>query len=69
MKFLLANAETTMEDRTVVSFFFNARGADLEKSTFGIYRSLLCQLLSQQPELLPILDFLGLTLSDPERYQ
>jgi len=32
----------------VVSFFFNARGSSLEKSTAGLYRSLLWQLLKPQ---------------------
>ncbi|KAI0445831.1 ankyrin repeat-containing domain protein [Xylaria telfairii] len=36
---------------TVVSFFFNARGDDLEKSVEGMYRSLLHQLLKNLPDL------------------
>ncbi|OTA89295.1 hypothetical protein M434DRAFT_398707 [Hypoxylon sp. CO27-5] len=40
----------------VVSFFFNARGEELEKSTIGLYRSLLLQLLKGYPELQHILD-------------
>lgn len=35
-----------------ISFFFNARGEDLEKSTLGMYRSLLLQLLEAAPELI-----------------
>ncbi|KAI1747462.1 hypothetical protein F4782DRAFT_543516 [Xylaria castorea] len=35
----------------VVSFFFNARGGDLEKSVEGMYRSLLHQLLEKVPDL------------------
>ena len=35
----------------ILSFFFNARGAQLQKSTEGMYRSLLCQLLEQMPHL------------------
>jgi hypothetical protein len=35
----------------IVSFFFNARGSKLQKSTEGMYRSLLCQLLEQMPPL------------------
>lgn len=34
----------------VFSFFFNARGIELEKSTLGLYRSLLLQVLGQFPE-------------------
>ncbi|KAI1856499.1 uncharacterized protein JN550_013782 [Neoarthrinium moseri] len=40
----------------LVSFFFNARGNELEKSTIGLYRSLLWQLLSPRPDLQAILD-------------
>ena len=38
-----------MKDTSVISFFFNARGGDLEKSTIGMYRSLLLQLLERLP--------------------
>lgn len=38
-------------DDVIVSFFFNARGAQLQKSTEGMYRSLLCQLLERMPHL------------------
>ncbi|KEF60418.1 uncharacterized protein A1O9_01979 [Exophiala aquamarina CBS 119918] len=44
---------------TIVSFFFNARGALLEKSTAGLYRSLLWQLLKSQS-----LDFISQILDD-----
>ena len=47
MKFLVANIQKTMSDTTVVSFFFNARGEDLEKSTLGMYRSLIYQILKE----------------------
>ncbi|KAF2685037.1 hypothetical protein K458DRAFT_430639 [Lentithecium fluviatile CBS 122367] len=61
MKFSLANARKTMKDRTVISFFFNARGADMEKSTIGTYRSLLLQLLERLPALQCVFDSLGLS--------
>ena len=38
-------------DDTILSYFFNARGVALQKSTEGMYRSLLCQLLEQMPRL------------------
>ncbi|KAM4066056.1 ankyrin repeats (3 copies) domain-containing protein [Hirsutella rhossiliensis] len=41
---------------TVISFFFNARGDDLERSTAGMYLSLLFQLLSALPRLLDVFD-------------
>lgn len=45
MKFLLQKAKRMMTGSLVISFFFNARGDKLEKSTEGLYRSLLIQLL------------------------
>lgn len=39
--------ETTL----VASFFFNARGSDLEKSVLGMYQSLLWQLLDRFEDL------------------
>ncbi|KAK4239627.1 hypothetical protein C8A03DRAFT_42779 [Achaetomium macrosporum] len=59
MKFALANARKSMRDTIVISFFFNARGADLEKSTAGMYRSLLLQLLERVPPLQDAFDILG----------
>ena len=63
MKFALANARKTMKDRIVISFFFNARGENLEKSTLGTYRSLLLQLLQQLPALQWVFNSLGLLVS------
>jgi hypothetical protein len=61
MKFAYSYARKTMKDRIIISFFFNARGEDLEKSTAGMYRSLLLQLLERVPELQCVFDSLGLT--------
>ncbi|KAH6714510.1 hypothetical protein BKA61DRAFT_360647, partial [Leptodontidium sp. MPI-SDFR-AT-0119] len=61
MKFALANARKKMKDKIVISFFFNARGGDLEKCTIGMYRSLLLRLLEQLPALQGVFDSLGLT--------
>ncbi|KAF1957575.1 hypothetical protein CC80DRAFT_411018, partial [Byssothecium circinans] len=63
MKFALANARKLMKDRTVISFFFNARGEDMEKSTIGTYRSLLLQLLERHPALQCVFDSAGLSSS------
>lgn len=63
MKFALSNARKKMKNRTIISFFFNARGEHLEKSTIGMYRSLLLQLLEQVTGLQHVLDSLGLTTS------
>ncbi|KAK7179092.1 hypothetical protein DPSP01_014134 [Paraphaeosphaeria sporulosa] len=69
MKFALDNAPQTMT-RTVISFFFNARGEDLEKSTIGTYRSLLLQLLEYHPALQCVFDTLHHSTSRiSENYQ
>ncbi|KAG9497985.1 hypothetical protein J7337_010861 [Fusarium musae] len=56
MKFILSNARRSMKDKIIISFFFNARGEQLEKSTTGMYRSLLLQILQQLPTLHSALD-------------
>ncbi|KAF5258984.1 hypothetical protein FOXYS1_10420, partial [Fusarium oxysporum] len=58
MKFIYTKMKKTdipMKALTV-SFFFNARGAFLEKSVSGMYRSLLLQLLEGFPDLQQTLD-------------
>ncbi|KAF5585412.1 ankyrin 3 [Fusarium pseudoanthophilum] len=56
MKSILSNARRSMKDKIIISFFFNARGEYLEKSTTGMYRSLLLQILQQLPTLHSVLD-------------
>ncbi|OOF93412.1 hypothetical protein ASPCADRAFT_150839 [Aspergillus carbonarius ITEM 5010] len=57
MKFAFQQAFASRHEETVViSFFFNARGGDLEKTTLGMYRSLLFQLFEKVPELQALLD-------------
>lgn len=54
MKFLCQKLESKFRkqpNKIVVSFFFNARGASLEKSTLGLYRSLLYTLFSRDSSL------------------
>ncbi|KAJ4269840.1 hypothetical protein NW762_001509 [Fusarium torreyae] len=51
MKFVLSHAQEQVEDQVIIAFFFNARGDHLEKSTIGMYRSLLWQLLEKVPRL------------------
>lgn len=55
MKFLFQKLKTSREE-FVLSFFFNARGRDLEKSALGLYRSLLFGILSSDPSLLVVFD-------------
>ncbi|QYT04338.1 ANK_REP_REGION domain-containing protein [Trichoderma simmonsii] len=55
MKFAYTNAKNKWRataDATVISFFFNARGVQLEKSTEGMYRSLLFQVIQKFPDVL-----------------
>jgi adenylylsulfate kinase-like enzyme len=56
MKFALDNARNKIKDGITISFFFNARGCDLERSTIGMYRSLLLQLLKRCTKLQCVFD-------------
>jgi nucleoside phosphorylase len=53
MKFAYTNTVKShaTEHTAIISFFFNARGIDLEKSTEGMYRYLIVQLLQRFPDL------------------
>ncbi|TFB02584.1 Ankyrin repeat domain-containing protein 50 [Trichoderma ghanense] len=51
MKFALQNAQRKRGGKIIIHFFFNARGEHLEKSTVGMYRSILLQLLERIPAL------------------
>jgi ankyrin repeat protein len=54
MKHALRYAQTSLtSNSSMLSFFFNARGYGLEKSTEGMYRSMLHQLYSRYPKRLP----------------
>lgn len=61
MKFATVNARKTMKGSTVLTFFFNARGEEIEKSTIGTYRSLLLQLLEAFPESHSIFSSTGIS--------
>jgi ankyrin repeat protein/nucleoside-triphosphatase THEP1 len=55
MKFAYTYAKNKWKataDATVIAFFFNARGVQLEKSTEGMYRSLLFQVIQRFPDVL-----------------
>ena len=57
MNYAYDKVSTSMEnEKTIISFFFNARGVDLEKSATGLYRSLLATLLVSRPELQSVLE-------------
>jgi ankyrin repeat protein len=64
MKFALSQAEKVMGEEVVLSFFFHARGIDLQKSTVGLYRSLLWQILERLPSLIYCFDSAGLVKDD-----
>ncbi|KAI9862356.1 MAG: hypothetical protein M1813_004832 [Trichoglossum hirsutum] len=68
MKFALTNARNMMKDKIVISFFFNARGGSLEKSTIGTYQSLLLQLLERLPVLQDVFDSIDLSSSEISIY-
>jgi ankyrin repeat protein/nucleoside phosphorylase len=55
MKYAYTNAEKDATGSIAISYFFNARGEHLEKSTCGMYRSLLFQLLSKLSRLQAVL--------------
>jgi hypothetical protein len=52
MKNLLRHVEAAASGDKVVSFFFNARGVTLERTTEGLYRSLLYQMTCDAPSSL-----------------
>ncbi|KAL3291395.1 Pfs NB-ARC and Ankyrin domain protein [Colletotrichum asianum] len=57
MKLISKSYRKKMQQSTLITFFFNARGEQLEKSTTGMYRSLLFQLIEGLPQLRTILHF------------
>ncbi|KAI1076586.1 hypothetical protein F5B20DRAFT_594055 [Whalleya microplaca] len=56
MKFLLGKSREALPHAEVVSFFFHARGSELERTAMGLYRALLCQLFELFPDLRITLD-------------
>jgi hypothetical protein len=59
MKYLVVNAQESPRNRVVLGFFFDKKGQYLQRSTVGMYRSLLLQLFGQRPLLQRVLDLLG----------
>ncbi|KAH8892902.1 hypothetical protein GQ53DRAFT_718515, partial [Thozetella sp. PMI_491] len=56
MKFAVSEAKNRRNGTTILHFFFNARGSELERSTLGLYRSILLQLLQASSDGQPILN-------------
>lgn len=56
MKFAFERDQDNQQEGIPVSFFFNARGSDpLQKTSEGMYRSLLYQIYERLPELMHVL--------------
>ena len=51
MKHTLLHCQEEFDDHNIAFYFFNARGSPLEKSPLGMLRSLVVQLLEQNPFL------------------
>ncbi|OAA72510.1 Ankyrin repeat-containing domain protein [Cordyceps fumosorosea ARSEF 2679] len=67
MKFLSKTLKARRKKgNAVISFFFHARGVELAKSTVGMYRSLLKQLLHALPRLQGILDSFDMSQQSKE---
>ncbi|QGA21573.1 hypothetical protein EYB26_009284 [Talaromyces marneffei] len=56
MKFAYSNMKRACRADVKTASFFNARGGSLERSTSGMYRSLLLQLLEEYRDLQTVLD-------------
>jgi hypothetical protein len=63
-----AGKERSPDPEILVSFFFNARGADLEKTTIGMYRSIAYQLLKATGDLQDLLNELFPSTDDAVRF-
>lgn len=65
MKYLYTNAlKSESPNDMIVSFFFNARGDSLERSTLGMWRALLFQLFEEAQDLLDDLKDIFLPTKD-----
>ncbi|KAI0117660.1 hypothetical protein F4776DRAFT_276804 [Hypoxylon sp. NC0597] len=64
MNYLLAGSAQAIPDAISISFFFNARGHELERTAIGLYRSLLSQLMTIITDLRKSFAELGFT--DPD---
>ena len=59
MKAILRNMQRRDSTSIILSFFFNKRGASIENSGLGLYRSLVHQLFSQRPSLVTMADIVS----------
>jgi nucleoside phosphorylase len=65
MKYIFTRSKKSSTGSITISYFFNARGEELEKSVLGLYRSLLYQLFIEVPHLQNALDSIHLVSHDP----
>jgi DNA replication protein DnaC len=56
-------ASKSLEHGSIIAFFFNARGALIEKSTLGMYQSLLLQLLERRKSLRKVIGILPFSMT------
>ena len=56
MRFLNTHTTRYMKGTTIISFYFSFGGSGLQRSTAGLYRSLLTQLFQKRPDLQSLLD-------------
>ncbi|CAG9983599.1 unnamed protein product [Clonostachys byssicola] len=68
MKFISDASQKKRAHHTTLDFFFNARGHGLEKSTTGLYQSILFQLLTEFPALQDVLDCSRLFANETPRH-
>ena len=64
VKFALNSLKKRYPRAIILSFFFHARGGDLEKTSVGMYRSILYQLLTRLPHLQSVLVLCPPKMSD-----
>ncbi|KAI0377888.1 ankyrin repeat-containing domain protein [Hypomontagnella monticulosa] len=67
MNYLVAVSTDSMPDARAISFFFNARGHELERTVLGLYRALLSQLMARYEDLKHVFSELGFV--DPDLIQ
>ncbi|KAL1585162.1 hypothetical protein WHR41_06496 [Cladosporium halotolerans] len=68
MKCAVDDASKRWPEHHIVHFFFNARGNVVERSSAGMYRSLLVQLLEKVPRLQDVLTSLNVPRLQPQNW-
>lgn len=68
MKCAVDDASKRWPEHHIIHFFFNARGSVVERSSAGMYRSLLVQLLEKVPRLQDVLTSLNVPRLQPQNW-